>query len=280
MIQLSEVSLQRGTQLLLDQADLTIHPGWKVGIIGANGVGKSSLFKLLRGQLQIDAGELTLPGNSTIAHMAQEVIAGERQVLDYVLDGDAQLRSIQAQISEAESSHQAEKLGELHGQLDAIEGYSAEARARQLLAGLGFAEGDAERPVSALSGGWRIRLNLAQALMCRSDILLLDEPTNHLDLDATLWLEQWLRNYPGTLLLISHDRDFLDQVVGHIAHMHQQKLTLYRGQYSTFERAKAERLAQQQVQYEKQQAKIAHIESFVRRFRAKASKAQAGPESN
>lgn len=274
MIQISQLSLHRGTQFLLEQADLTIHPVWRVGIIGANGVGKSSLFKLLLGELQPDAGDCYIPANLTLAHMAQEVSSTERTLLDYVLDGDQALRSIQAQMAAAEAAGEAEKLGELHAALDNIDGYSAASRAEQLLAGLGFLQSDMQREVKALSGGWRIRLNLAQALMCRSDILLLDEPTNHLDLDATLWLEQWLKSYPGTLLLISHDRDFLDQVVTHITHMHSQKLDLYKGNYSTFERSRAERLAQQQVQFEKQQQRIAEIEQFVRRFKAKASKAK------
>ena len=274
MIQLLELSLLRGTQQLLKHADLTLHSGWKVGIIGANGVGKSSLFKLLIGELQLDAGELKMSGNQTIAHMAQEVHSNNRNVLDYVLDGDTALRKIQAQLQHAEQEDMAGRIGELHAQLDNIDGYTAESRAQQLLNGLGFSNDDAQRDISDLSGGWRIRLNLAKALMCRSDILLLDEPTNHLDLDATLWLETWLKNYTGTLLLISHDRDFLDQVVDHIVHMHSEKLDIYRGQYSAFELAKAERLAQQQVQYQKQQIRIAEIEQFVRRFKAKASKAK------
>lgn len=274
MIQLSELSLLRGPQQLLTHANLTLHSGWKIGIIGANGVGKSSLFKLLLGELHPDAGDLMMSSNQTIAHMAQEVTAGESSVLDYVLNGDQALRDIQEKLRIAEEQHQAERIGELHAELDNIDGYTAESRAQQLLNGLGFTATDADRAVSSLSGGWRIRLNLAKALMCRSDILLLDEPTNHLDLDATVWLEQWLNNYQGMLLLISHDRDFLDQVVGHIVHMHQAKLDLYKGQYSAFERAKAERLAQQQVQYEKQQQRIAEIEQFVRRFKAKASKAK------
>lgn len=274
MIQLLELSLLRGTQQLLKHADLTLHSGWKVGIIGANGVGKSSLFKLLIGELQLDAGELKMSGNQTIAHMAQEVHSNNRNVLDYVLDGDTALRKIQAQLQQAEQEDMAGRIGELHAKLDNIDGYTAESRAQQLLNGLGFSNDDAQRDISDLSGGWRIRLNLAKALMCRSDILLLDEPTNHLDLDATLWLETWLKNYTGTLLLISHDRDFLDQVVDHIVHMHSEKLDIYRGQYSAFELAKAERLAQQQVQYQKQQIRIAEIEQFVRRFKAKASKAK------
>lgn len=274
MIQLSSLSLHRGNQFLLEQADLTIHAGQKIGIIGANGVGKSSLFKLLLGELHADAGDCFLPPNLTISHMAQEVSSTDRTVLDYVLDGDTKLREIEARIAVEESSGASARLGELHAQLDNIDGYSAPSRAEQLLMGLGFLATDMNKQVKELSGGWRIRLNLAQALMCRSDILLLDEPTNHLDLDATLWLEQWLKTYPGTLLLISHDRDFLDQVVTHIVHMYRQKLDLYKGQYSAFERAKAEKLAQQQAAFEKQQQRISEIENFVRRFRAKATKAK------
>ncbi|SER19067.1 ATP-binding cassette, subfamily F, member 3 [Amphritea atlantica] len=274
MIQLNQLSLQRGPLRLLDRAQLTIHANQKVGIVGANGVGKSSLFKLILGQLQPDEGDLQLPGNLTIAHMAQEVADSDQRAIDYVLDGDQRLRAIQQALTEAEQSDNHHRIGELHAQLDAINGYSAEARGHQLLSGLSFAPRDAERPVNTFSGGWRIRLNLAQALMSHSDILLLDEPTNHLDLDATIWLEQWLRNYQGTLLLISHDRDFLDAVSTHIVHMHQQKTELYKGGYSDFEKRRAERLAQQQSQFEKQQVRIAEIESFVRRFKAKATKAK------
>lgn len=274
MIQISQLSIQRGTTRLLDHANLTLHSGWKIGIIGSNGVGKSSLFQLLLGELHADTGELTLPDSAIISHMAQEVSATSQLALDFLLDGDVELRKIQALLREAEAQHQAERTGELHAELEHIDGYRAEARAHQLLNGLGFKTGDAHKPVASFSGGWRIRLNLARALMCRSDILLLDEPTNHLDLDATLWLEQWLKSYPGTLLLISHDRDFLDNVVGHIVHMSAQQLTLYKGNYTAFERAKAERLSQQQAAFEKQQERIQQIESFVRRFRAKASKAK------
>ena len=274
MIQLNQLSLQRGHMRLLDRAQLTIHANQKVGIVGANGVGKSSLFKLILGQLQPDEGDLQLPGNLTIAHMAQEVGDSHQRAIDYVLDGDQRLRNIQQALENAEQSGNHHRIGELHAQLDAVNGYSAEARAHQLLNGLSFTTADAERPVNTFSGGWRIRLNLAQALMSHSDILLLDEPTNHLDLDATIWLEQWLRNYQGTLLLISHDRDFLDAVSTHIVHMFQQKTELYKGGYSDFEKRRAERLAQQQSQFEKQQVRIAEIENFVRRFKAKATKAK------
>ncbi|MBU2967101.1 ATP-binding cassette domain-containing protein [Amphritea sp. 2_MG-2023] len=274
MIQLNQLSLQRGPLRLLDRAQLTIHANQKVGIVGANGVGKSSLFKLILGQLQPDEGDLQLPGNLTIAHMAQEVADSDGRAIDYVLDGDHRLRAVQQGLADAEQSGNHHRIGELHAQLDAIDGYSAEARAHQLLNGLSFSTADAQRPVNTFSGGWRIRLNLAQALMSHSDILLLDEPTNHLDLDATIWLEQWLRNYQGTLLLISHDRDFLDAVSTHIVHMAQQKTELYKGGYSDFEKRRAERLAQQQSQFEKQQVRIAEIESFVNRFKAKATKAK------
>lgn len=226
------------------------------------------------GELQPDAGDCYLPAGLTLAHMAQEVGTSDQSVIDYVLDGDKQLRRVQAAIAREEEQGATARLGELHAELDNLGGYSANARAEQLLAGLGFSQAQMQQAVNELSGGWRIRLNLAQALMCPSDILLLDEPTNHLDLDATLWLEQWLKSYPGTLLLISHDRDFIDQVVSHIVHLHQLKLDLYKGQYSSFEQRKAEKLAQQQAQYEKQQQRIAEIDSFVRRFKAKASKAK------
>ncbi|RDE18998.1 ATP-binding cassette domain-containing protein [Motiliproteus coralliicola] len=274
MIELIELSLQRGKSQLLQQVDLRLHAGHKVGLIGANGSGKSSLFQLLLGGLEADGGELKIPSQWRLAHMAQEVAALSRPAVEYVLDGDLELRSLQQQLADAESQGKAHDLGELHARLAAIDGYSADSRARQLMHGLGFSESEVEKPVSQFSGGWRIRLNLAQALMSRSDLLLLDEPTNHLDLDATLWLEQWLKAYEGTLLLISHDRDFLDRVVGHIVHLHQAKLNLYKGNYSAFEKIRAERLAQQQSAYEKQQQRITQIEGFVRRFKAKASKAK------
>ncbi|WP_421868192.1 ATP-binding cassette domain-containing protein [Motiliproteus sp.] len=274
MIELIELSLQRGKSQLLQQVDLRLHAGHKVGLIGANGSGKSSLFQLLLGGLEADGGELKIPSQWRLAHMAQEVAALSRPAVEYVLDGDAELRSLQQQLVDAESQGKVHDLGELHARLAAIDGYSADSRARQLMHGLGFSEAEVEKPVSQFSGGWRIRLNLAQALMSRSDLLLLDEPTNHLDLDATLWLEQWLKAYEGTLLLISHDRDFLDRVVGHIVHLHQAKLNLYKGNYSAFEKIRAERLAQQQSAYEKQQQRITQIEGFVRRFKAKASKAK------
>ncbi|WP_220812498.1 ATP-binding cassette domain-containing protein [Pseudomonas paralcaligenes] len=274
MIRLLNLTLQRGPQRLLEGAELTLHAGQKVGLIGANGAGKSSLFALLRGELGPDAGDCQLPADWRIAHMRQEVDDLERLAVDYVLDGDAHLRAIQAELARAEQAHDGGAIARLHTELDNAQGYTADARARKLLAGLGFTNEQMDKRVGDFSGGWRMRLNLAQALMCPSELLLLDEPTNHLDLDAILWLEEWLKSYPGTLLLISHDRDFLDAVVDHVAHLEQQKLALYRGGYSAFERTRVERLAQQQQAYEKQQAQRAHMEDFIRRFKAKATKAR------
>lgn len=253
---------------------MTLHAGQKAGLIGANGAGKSSLFALLRGELTPDSGDCQLPADWRIAHMRQEVDTLDRLAVDYVLDGDARLRKVQAELAAAEAAHDGTALARLHIELDSADGYTADARARKLLAGLGFTNEQMDRRVGDFSGGWRMRLNLAQALMCPSDLLLLDEPTNHLDLDAILWLEDWLKGYPGTLLLISHDRDFLDAVVDHVAHVEQCKLTLYRGGYTAFERTRAERLAQQQQAYEKQQAQRAHMEKYIARFKAQATKAR------
>lgn len=276
MIQLQNISVQRGTKFLLDAADLTIYPGQKVGLIGANGTGKSTLFQLLLGILHSDTGSLDIPKQWRIAHMAQEVGHTSRSALDYVLDGDSELRRLEQEIAEANADpeHNGEKLAHLYSDMENIHAYTAPSRAQQLLNGLGFAAGDDKRPVSDFSGGWRIRLNLAQALMCPSDLLLLDEPTNHLDLDATLWLEEWLKRYPGTLIIISHDRDFLDNIVDRIVNIEKQKLDNYSGNYSAFERQRAEKLAQQQASFEKQQERIAHVESYIRRFRAQATKAR------
>ena len=272
MIQLQNISLQRGSKFLLESADLTIFPGQKIGLIGANGSGKSTLFQMLLGRIASDTGSCEVPRQWRIAHMAQEVGHTQRSALDYVLDGDTELRRLEGEIAAA--GQDGDKLAHLYGEMEQIFAYSAPARAQQLLSGLGFAPGDDTRPVSDFSGGWRIRLNLAQALMCPSDLLLLDEPTNHLDLDATLWLEQWLQRYPGTLIIISHDRDFLDNIIDRTVCIERNKLDNYAGNYSAFERQRAEKLAQQQVSFEKQQERIAHIEDFIRRFRAKASKAR------
>ena len=271
MINFTDVALHRGTKTLFEEVTLTIHSGQKVAVVGANGVGKSSLFSMLRGELVCDTGELTLPPATVIAHVAQETPGVERAAVDYVMDGDSELRAVEEELAATEDGT---RQAELHGRLDAIGGYTARARAARLMHGLGFAPGEEERPVASFSGGWRMRLNLAQALMCRSDLLLLDEPTNHLDLDAVLWLEEWLRGYPGTLLLISHDRDFIDRVAHHIAHLERQGITLYAGNYSDFEVRRAELLAQQQAAFERQQREVAHIRSYVDRFRAKATKAR------
>ena len=274
MIRLHNLSLQRGPLRLLDHVDLTVHPGHKMGLVGANGAGKSSLFALLQGQLQPDSGDCLIPEQWRIAHMEQEITALERSALEYVLDGDTRLRELQHQLANAEQQQDGSAMGRLNAELDAADAWTAESRASKLLAGLGFVDQEMQRPVASFSGGWRMRLNLAHTLMCPSDLLLLDEPTNHLDLDAILWLEGWLQQYPGTLLLISHDRDFMDAVVQQIVHFERQKLVLYRGGYTAFERARAERTLQQQQAFEKQQAQRAHMQDFIRRFKAKASKAK------
>ena len=274
MLTITDLSLQRGGVWLLENVNLTVQPGQRVAIVGANGAGKSSLFQLLLGQLAPEQGSVGLPGGCRIAHMAQEVAASSRSARDFVLDGDTELRRMERALAEAEAGGDDHAIARLHGELDIHEAWSAPRRAETLLRGLGFADSDAERPVSAFSGGWRIRLNLAQALMRPSDLLLLDEPTNHLDLDACLWLENWLRKYPGTLLFISHDRDFMDRVATHLVHFDQKQLVLYTGNYSAFERQRAERLAQQQASFERQQARIAEIQRFIDRFKAKATKAR------
>jgi ATP-binding cassette subfamily F protein 3 len=274
MISLSNIELRRGIKLLLQDAELVIHPGQHIGIIGGNGTGKSSLFKLLLGQIAADAGELFIPKDWRIAHMAQELARSERSAVDYVLDGDPELRKIEAAIEKALLDEDHDQLAIEYEKMDIANGFDAHSRAEQLLHGLGFHQSEVGRPVNSFSGGWRIRLNLAQSLMSPSDLLLLDEPTNHLDLDATLWLEQWLKSYPGTLLIISHDRDFIDNVVERIVHLEHQKTNCYKGNYSIFERVRSERLALQQASYEKQQKRRKDVEDFVARFRYKASKAK------
>ncbi len=274
MIHFRNLTLARGARRLIEDATCQIHPGWRIGLVGANGSGKSSLFALLRGELHADMGECEIPPSWTIASVAQETPALPTAALDYALDGDVELRAIERGITTAEVSHDGHRVAELHGRLHEIAGYAAPARAAALLSGLGFADADLTRSVSEFSGGWRMRLNLAQALMSRADLLLLDEPTNHLDLDAVVWLERWLATYRGTLLLVSHDRDFLDACVTHVAHIHARHLTLYTGNYSSFETQRAAQLAAQQAMREKQQREIEHLESFVERFRAKATKAR------
>jgi len=274
MILLRDLRYARGGTPLVEHASLQLHPGWKTGLVGANGCGKSSLFALLRGELHQESGDLELPASWVIGHVGQDTPALPHAALEFALDGDAELRAIEVELRQAEAAHDGERIGTLHARYAEIGGYAARARAAELLAGLGFTNLDFARPVAEFSGGWRVRLNLARALMCRSDLLLLDEPTNHLDLDAVLWLEGWLRRYPGTLLLISHDRDFLDAVTDHILHFEQRRLKLYSGNYSAFERARAEQLALQQAMHEKQQREIAHLHSYIERFRAKATKAR------
>jgi ATP-binding cassette subfamily F protein 3 len=276
LIRISNLTLARGNKRLLEDAALTVHPGHRVGLIGPNGSGKSSLFALLRGEIDADAGEVSRPPSWVIAHVAQETPPVTAPAIEFVLDGDVELRTVQRALVDAEAHPDTagEHLAELHHRYEAIDGYSARARAASLLSGLGFAAARHGDPVASFSGGWRMRLNLAQALMTRSDLLLLDEPTNHLDLDAVLWLEEWLQRYPGTLLLVTHDRDFLDAVVTSIVHLEGRKLRLYTGNYSQFEREHALALAQQQAAYAKQQRQIAHLRSFIDRFRAKATKAK------
>ncbi|WP_374356973.1 ATP-binding cassette domain-containing protein, partial [Chitinimonas sp.] len=272
MIRLSSLTLRRGTKVLLDRVDLLLHRGQRVGLVGPNGAGKSSFFGLLRGELLADSGDFDMPPRLVIASVRQETPARPESALDYVLDGDAELRQVQRDLQATE--HDGVAHATALGHFEAIDGYSAEARAGKLLYGLGFKADDLARPVASFSGGWRMRLNLAQALMCRSDLLLLDEPTNHLDLDAVMWLENWLSSYPGTLLLISHDRDFLDATVNAIAHLANSQITLYTGNYADFEAQKAEKLAQQQQAFDKQQREVAHLQKYVDRFRAQATKAR------
>jgi ATP-binding cassette subfamily F protein 3 len=274
MLNFKNIALRRGVRVLFDHASFTIHKGQKVGFTGANGAGKSSLFALVRGELHLDEGDFSMPPGLEIAHVAQETPATDCSAIDYVIDGDQELRRLQKQLLIAEQNDDGLKQAELHAALETIGGYTAQARASRLMSGLGFTADQEINAVNSFSGGWRMRLNLAQALMCRSDVLLLDEPTNHLDLDAVIWLQDWLCKYPGTLLLISHDRDFLDTITDHIVHIEQNKAEIYTGNYSAFERMRAEKLAQQQSSYLKQQREIAHMQSFVDRFKAQATKAR------
>jgi len=269
MIQFDNLSIRRGENMLFDGASFQIHPGQKVGLTGANGCGKSSLFAIFKQELVVDKGDIKIPRDWVIAHVAQEAPANENPAIEHVLDGDKEWRDLEQKIQNTDHprflKHQS--------RYEEIDGYSARSRAAQLLNGLGFKPQDIEKPTKEFSGGWRVRLNVAKALMCRSDLLLLDEPTNHLDLDAVLWLERWLKHYSGTLILIAHDRDFLDQLTTQTLHIENQKARLYKGNYSAFEKIRAEQLANQQSQFDKQQREIAHMQDFVRRFRAKATKA-------
>lgn len=274
MITATELSLARGAKYLIKSSSFTIHPNHKVGLVGANGCGKSSLFASLLGTLPPDLGNLTMPASWKIATVKQETPALEQSALDYVMDGDIEYRQLEAKLEQARDNDNGTLEATIINQIDTINGYSLPARSAELLHGLGFMQEQLVNPVKSFSGGWRMRLNLAQALISRADLLLLDEPTNHLDLDAVIWLQRWLKRFTGTLVLISHDRDFLDDVIGQILHIEHQTAKLYSGNYSAFERQRAEHLAQQDAQYQKQQKEVAHLTSFVDRFRAKASKAK------
>ena len=274
MIVFSALQIRRGIRVLLDNATATINPGQKVGLVGKNGCGKSTLLSLLKGEITSDAGSVTFPSNWALAWVNQETPALGKPALEYVIDGDREYRQLEAELADANQRDDGNAIALLHGKLDAVQAWSIHARAASLLHGLGFSQEQLQRPVSDFSGGWRMRLNLAQALICRSDLLLLDEPTNHLDLDAVIWLERWLKSYEGTLILISHDRDFLDPVIDKIIHIEQESMFEYTGNYSSFERQRVAKLAQQQSLYESQQEKVAHLHSYIDRFRAQATKAK------
>jgi len=274
VLNLRQVSLRRGSKLLFENVTFQAHAGQRLGLIGANGSGKSSLFALLLGTLEADDGSFDVNSANRFAHVSQESPSGTRSALNFVMDGDAELREIQAAIEASENAEDIAGNHRLYEQFERVDGFTSEARAARLLHGLGFAADSHQRPVREFSGGWRMRLNLAQALMCRSDILLLDEPTNHLDLPAILWLERWLKRYQGILMVVSHDRDFLDAACNRIAHIENQQIRLYSGNYSEFEKQRSEQLAQQQAMYKRQQKEIKHFQSYVDRFRYKASKAR------
>ncbi len=274
VLSLKQLSLRRGSKLLFENVTFQAHAGHRLGLVGANGSGKSSLFSMLLGELEADQGSLSMNASDRISHVAQQSPSGSSSAIDFVMDGDRELRRVQAGIEEAERDAQSDRLHDLYEQLEQLDGFTAGSRAARLLHGLGFADSAHRQPVDEFSGGWRMRLNLARALMCPSEILLLDEPTNHLDLPAILWLERWLKRYEGILMVASHDRDFLDAVCTHIANIEQQQIRIYTGNYSEFETRRAEQLAQQQAMYRKQQKEIRHIQSYVDRFRYKASKAK------
>ena len=273
MIELKNLTLQRGSKLLLDKANLTVSPQRRVGLVGRNGTGKSSLFALIKGEIAQDGGDVLLPAHWKLASVAQETPALDISALDYVLQGDGELQLFQTALHKAEAKNDGMKQAEYHAKLEEIDAYSAPARAAKLLSGLGFSQEEHGRPVKSFSGGWRMRLNLAQALMCRADLLLLDEPTNHLDLETVLWLENHLSGLPCTQIIISHDRDFLNATTTQTVELSDQKLTLYGGNYDFYQAERARRLAQQQADYLKQQAQIKHLQSFIDRFKAKATKA-------
>ena len=274
MIRFTRITLRRGAKVLLESADVALNPGDKIGLIGANGTGKSSVFAMLRGELQADQGEVDFPARWRVAHVAQETPALDRAAIEYAIDGDTTLRRLEAELAAAEAADDGERIGSIYADLADADAWTVRPRAEQLLHGLGFSHDQMNQPVASFSGGWRMRLNLAQALMCPSDLLLLDEPTNHLDLDAILWVEDWLKRYTGTLVIVSHDRDFLDGVVNVIVHIDNKKLKRYAGHYSDFERQRAAAVVLAAGMIEKQQRERAHLESFINRFKAQASKAR------
>lgn len=274
MIFFTDLILKRGQSVLLENTSVTIHTGQKVGLVGKNGCGKSSLFALVKGELQPEGGDVSLPKNWAISWVNQETPALEISALDYVIQGDREYTGLMSQLEKANQENNGNQIAMIHTQLDTIDAWTIQARAATLLNGLGFANEQLSLPVKSFSGGWRMRLNLAQALICRSDLLLLDEPTNHLDLDAVIWLEKWLTNYRGTLLLISHDRDFLDPIIDRVIHIENQQLNDYTGNYTSFEIQRATKISQQNAAYAQQQRKVAHLQSFIDRFKAKATKAK------
>lgn len=274
MIFFSDLTLKRGQTLLLEHANATIHTGQKVGLVGKNGCGKSSLFALLKQELSAEGGEAKYPAQWSLAWVNQETPALDISALEYVIQGDREYTQLIKQLEQANADNNGNLIATLHAKLDTIDAWTIQSRASTLLHGLGFSTEQLQSPVKSFSGGWRMRLNLAQALICRSDLLLLDEPTNHLDLDAVIWLERWLSQYRGTLLLISHDRDFLDPIIDRVFHIEQQKIFDYTGNYSSFEIQRATKLAQQNAAYQQQQQKIAHLQKFIDRFKAKATKAK------
>ncbi|QLD32693.1 ABC transporter ATP-binding protein [Mannheimia varigena] len=274
MIFFTDLILKRGHSVLIENSSATIHTGQKVGLVGKNGCGKSSLFALLKNELQPEGGEVSLPKNWAISWVNQETPALEISALDYVIQGDREYTKLMAELDEANAKNDGNRIATIHAHLDTIDAWTIQARASTLLNGLGFSTEQLQLPVKSFSGGWRMRLNLAQALICRSDLLLLDEPTNHLDLDAVIWLERWLTNYRGTLLLISHDRDFLDPIIDRVIHIEHQKLNEYTGNYTSFEIQRATKISQQNAAFQQQQRKVAHLQSFIDRFKAKATKAK------
>jgi len=274
MLSFNNLALRRGTNLLFENVSFTVHRDNKVGLVGANGTGKTSLFKMIQGEIDSDEGDFKYPPDLKIACLAQEVPGTDELALSYVMSGDLKLLEIQNSITKAENEQDYGALGELHSQFEDHDGFTAKSRAEQLLVGLGFSEEEFSKPLKDFSGGWRVRLNLAKTLMQPADLLLLDEPTNHLDLDAIIWLGNWIKSFKGAMLLISHDREFLDECVGFIAHLHNSTIELYKGNYSQFEIRKAARLAELESNYNKQQREISHMQDFVRRFKAKATKAR------